>query len=147
MLNVVIKKGTIDHILSVNKNIPEFSVYFTREDFQKKLGGENSLILIAFNGDIPIAFMAGWIDIYNELYEVWVAGVHKDYRGHGIADLLLSSTESWVRSKNINRIIADVNQRNMGMVIKHLKNGYYITGIKFNKSASTSKVFFEKLLD
>lgn len=146
MSKITIKQGSIDDLVDVTKQIKEFEVHFSKRHFTNILKEKSYSIMVAYDASKPVGYTCGYINSHNGWFENWVSAVLKPYRKQGIMSLLYKQQEKWVKIKGINRIVGDINQRNISMLILCLKAGYYISGYKFDNNIKTSKVFVEKNL-
>ena len=76
--------GTIDEVLDVDAQIPDFDGRTTINKLMTKLTDKANLILIASHDNKPMAYKIGYEVSNNEFYS-WLGGVAPKYRKQGVA--------------------------------------------------------------
>ncbi|MEJ6061713.1 hypothetical protein [Aliivibrio salmonicida] len=59
-MNIEIREGTIDDVIIVDRQIPEFDARNNKAKIIQRLNGLESLILIAFDHHEPVAYKMGY---------------------------------------------------------------------------------------
>lgn len=147
-MNITIKTGSIEDVLAVDSQIPEFDGYATKQTLSEKLTGKNALILIAtYNSKDknPIAYKLGYGLNENEFYS-WLGGVVPAYRKQGIATQLRLAQERWVKDNGYKLIRVKSMNRFPNMLQLLISSGYKISGYEDNGDEDNSKVRFVKYL-
>lgn len=67
-MNIHIRQGTIEDVVRVDGQIPEFDNRNTKEKVALRLDGLAHLILIAFENDLPVAYKMGYQLSATEFY-------------------------------------------------------------------------------
>ena len=88
---------------------------------------ETSLFL-ARDGERLVGFKAGYAQTMTRYYS-WLGGVDPDYRGQGVAGLLMQAQHDWLRSTPFEIVETHVNQSNDAMVALNMKHGLKVTGM------------------
>ena len=147
-MDIKIQTGTIEDVLTVDAQIPEFDGYATKQRLNEKLIGKNALILIATgnnkgNDNKHIAYKLGYELNDNEFYS-WLGGVVPTYRKQGIATQLRLAQEQWVKDNGYKLIRVKSMNRFPNMLQLLISSGYKISGYEDNGDEDNSKVRFVK---
>ncbi|PMH46632.1 GNAT family N-acetyltransferase [Vibrio sp. 10N.286.49.B3] len=137
--------GTIDDLLLVDAQVPEFDGRTTRQKIEARLVNKPSLILIAKSGDTPVAYKVGYQLSDSEFYS-WLGGVIPSYRKQGIATILREKQEAWALSAGYSKLSVKSMNRYPAMLQLLISSQYQISGYEDNGSTSDSKISFIKTL-
>ena len=137
--------GTIDEILAVDAQIPEFDGRTTKDKLAARLADKPGLILIACHDGQPMAYKVGYEISKDEFYS-WLGGVAPEYRKQGIATELRKQQESWAIEHGYSAISVKSMNKYPAMLQLLISSGYQISGYEDNGSADTSKIRFIKQL-
>lgn len=137
--------GTIDEVLEVDAQIPEFDGRTTANKLTTKLAGKAHLILIATVDNKPVAYKVGYALSDCEFYS-WLGGVTINYRKLGIATELRKQQERWAIDNGFNAISVKSMNQYPAMLQLLISSGYQISGYQDNGSVNHSKVLFIKQL-
>ncbi|EAQ31728.1 MULTISPECIES: GNAT family N-acetyltransferase [Idiomarina] len=141
-----IRSGTIEEVLKVNVQIPEFDGRTTASKISTKLTGKAHLILVASHAEKPIAYKIGYEISDTEFYS-WLGGVIPNYRKKGVATKLREKQESWALNHGYSTISVKSMNRYRAMLQLLISNGYYISGYEDNGCVASSKIKFIKHLN
>jgi GNAT superfamily N-acetyltransferase len=102
-------------------------------------------VIVAYEGAIPVACGAikSFSDDTMEVKRMWV---EPNYRGQGIASLLLKELESWTKELNCNRCILETGNKQLEALALYHKNGYHIIENFGPYVGVANSVCFEKQL-
>jgi len=135
--------GTIDELLIVDAQIPEFNGTTTRQIIESRLGDMPALILIAKEGDLPIAYKVGY-QLSNKAFYSWLGAVTPAYRKQGIATKLREMQQSWAVQAGYTQIHVKSMNRYPAMLQLLISSGYQINGYENNGDPAASKICFVK---
>ena len=139
--------GSLDELLIVDAQIPEFAVRNTREKIASRIKHCDALILIAKIADTPIAYKIGYALSSTTFYS-WLGGVIPAYRQQGVATRLRQQQECWAINAGYRHITVKSMNRFPAMLQLLISSGYQISAYQDNGSPSASKICFIKdLLD
>ena len=139
-----IKKGTIETVVELSKQIQEFSNPHNVEEYEKRLRKSKHLILIAYDDILPIGFKVGYErDGY---FYSWMGGVLSDYRKKGIAQQLADEQESWAKQQNYPHVTFKTRNRHKAMLLFGIKNGFQIIGFEKRPDISENRILLRKFL-
>lgn len=145
-MNITITTGSIDEVLSIDAQIPEFDGQTTKHSLQQRLTNKDSLILIAYANGKPIGYKLGYAKSKTAFYS-WLGGVIPSHRKQGIATKLRQFQESWA----IDNHYASINVKSMNrfptMLQMLISSGYQICGYQDNGNEQNSKIRFIKYLN
>lgn len=139
----IIKPASLDDLLLVDSQIPEFDGRNTFSKLQAKCAGVEHLALVAYIDNEPVAYKLGYALDSNTFYS-WLGAVAPKCRGQGIAQALLNAQEAWVKANNYRTIKVKSMNRFPAMLSMLIKSGYAITGYEDRRSPQTSKILFTK---
>ncbi|AZZ98667.1 GNAT family N-acetyltransferase [Pseudoalteromonas sp. R3] len=120
-----IHQGSIEDMLVVEQQIPEFSNPKTREDILQRLAGRKYLALIASCDGQPVAYKLGYEQAPQQFYS-WLGAVVPVCRGKGIARALLLEQERWCREQNFTHIEVKTMNRFKTMIQMLVSHDYHI---------------------
>lgn len=142
-----IRQGTVEDVVIVDTQIPEFDGRNTKEKLLQRLNNKNHLILIAFHDELPVAYKMGYELTGDEFYS-WLGGVIPSARKNGIATLLRQAQELWVKEKGYQVISVKSMNRYPAMLQLLISSGYHISGYEDQGSTNNSKiVFIKRIID
>ena len=139
----IIKPASLEELLLVDSQIPEFDGRNTLSKLQTKCADVEHLALVAYIDNEPVAYKLGYALGSNTFYS-WIGAVAPKCRGQGIAQALLNAQEAWVKVNNYRAIKVKSMNRFPAMLNMLFKNGYAITGYEDRGSPRTSKILFTK---
>ncbi len=138
-----IKPASLDDLLLVDSQIPEFDGRNTLSKLQTKCADVEHLALVAYIDNEPVAYKLGYALDSNTFYS-WLGAVAPKCRGQGIAQALLNAQEAWVQEHNYRAIKVKSMNRFPAMLSMLIKNSYAIVGYEDRGSLQTSKILFTK---
>ncbi|TDK22318.1 GNAT family N-acetyltransferase [Luteimonas aestuarii] len=145
-MDLAIREGQVAEIARLETSIPEFTRPKTLDQLEQRLqAGRGALILVACDGQRPVAFKAGYALAQDTFYS-WVGAVLPGYRRAGIARKLLHGQEDRLRKTGHRRIRVKSRNAFPGMLRLLLGEGYRIVALEPVPSAEDPKVVFEKIL-
>ncbi|NRA77564.1 MAG: GNAT family N-acetyltransferase [Pseudoalteromonas sp.] len=139
----IIKPASLDDLLLVDSQIPEFDGRNTLSKLQAQCADVEHLALVAYIDNEPVAYKLGYALDSNTFYS-WLGAVAPKCRGQGIAQALLNAQEAWVKAHSYRAIKVKSMNRFPAMLSMLIKNGYAITGYEERGSPQTSKILFTK---
>ncbi|MCG7536907.1 GNAT family N-acetyltransferase [Pseudoalteromonas sp. OOF1S-7] len=120
-----IHQGSIDDMLVVEQQIPEFSNPKTREQILQRLAGRTYLALIVSCNSQPVAYKLGYEQAPQQFYS-WLGAVIPDFRGKGMARALLLEQEHWCREQGFSHIEVKTMNRFKTMMQMLVSHDYHI---------------------
>lgn len=140
---VVIREGTIDEAMAVDRQIPEFHMVgdaYDRATYEDRLRDRPKLILVAeVRGDFA-GFKVGYEEDPQTFYS-WLGGVVPEFRRTGVANALRERQEAWARSSGYERIRVKSMKRFPQMLRLLVSAGYGI--VTTEGEGERSKIVFE----
>lgn len=142
---MIIEQGTIDDILFINQQIPEFDGRTTKDKLESRLADKPHLILIAkLKGEL-VGYKVGY-QLSSDKFYSWLGGVIPDYRNQGIATALRQYQEQWVQESGYNAIAVKSMNRYPNMLHLLISSGYQIIGYETGNNEAEGKIVFHKVL-
>jgi predicted GNAT superfamily acetyltransferase len=106
--------------------------------------GVTHLILVAYAGDLPVAFKVGYQQ--EDYFYSWLGGVLPDYRRRGLAKRLAVRQESWARAHAYTSITFKTRNQHKNMLIFALRNGFDIIGFREKETIAANRILLRKAL-
>lgn len=144
-MKILFDIGTIDDVLIVDAQIPEFDGRTTRQTLESRLRDKPHLILVAKEGKAPVAYKIGYQISKGEFYS-WLGGVTPACRKQGIATKLRTQQELWALTSGYTKISVKSMNRYPAMLQLLISSGYAISGYEDNGTQLASKICFLKEL-
>ena len=141
----MIRKGTVDEIHEVISLIPEFVDPYSKEAFENRLSGGNSLVLIAEKEHKPVGFKCGY-EKNSTVFYSWMGGVLPEYRRKGVAKDLLNRMESWCRIKGYEKLLLKTLNRHKNMLLFSIKNDFNILEVETSNKDPQLRIWLAKNL-
>lgn len=147
---MIIEQGTIDDILAIDRQIPEFDGRTTKEKLSSRLTDKIHLILIARLEGKLVGYKVGYQLRPNESssdeFYSWLGGVIPAYRNQGIATTLRQYQEQWALQSGYKTIGVKSMNRYPNMLHLLISSGYKITGYEEGNTKGEGKIVFHKSL-
>lgn len=144
-MNITCDVGTIDDVVVIDQQIPEFDGRITRERLTSRVKQTRDLILVAKVDDVPVAYKIGYALSGSEFYS-WLGGVIPRFRQQGIATMLRKRQEEWAYQAGYSSISVKSMNRYPAMLQLLISSGYQINGYENNGTEGNSKIQFIKKL-
>ena len=141
-----VKPSSLEELLLVDSQIPEFDGRNTLSKLQAKCADVEHLALVAYIDNEPVAYKLGYALDSNTFYS-WLGAVVPKCRGNGIAQALLNAQETWVQEHNYRAIKVKSMNRFPAMLSMLIKNSYAIVGYEDRGCPQASKILFSKVFD
>jgi GNAT superfamily N-acetyltransferase len=122
------------------------STIFGEERVINSLDREDLMMLIAWVGDEPVGFKVGYRENRFSFYSA-KGGVLSEYRGFGIAKLLLDEMTERARQSGYRRLAYDTfPNMHPGMTVLGLAEGFRLVKADFNTVYRDFRLRFEKAI-
>lgn len=142
-MKIEIRQGTIEDVLEVDAQIPEFDGRNTKEKLEQRLSGKSHLILIAIHNGQLVAYKVGY-ELTNDEFYSWLGGVIPTARKNGIATQLRLAQERWAGEHSYQAISVKSMNRYPAMLQLLISSGYHVSGYEDQGSTDNSKIMFIK---
>ena len=141
-----IREGTIEEVVALSQQIPEFGVSYASEEYYKRLNSTSYLILIALDGQIPIGFKVGYQSSDPVIFYSWMGGVLPSHRQQQVAWHLAKYQEKWAKENGFTKIRFKTRNYLKPMLIFGIKNGFDIVEVIPKSSTNDHRIILEKQL-
>jgi len=121
-----IKIGTINQVVALSKQLPEFVEPHEAAVYKERMADKVSLVLVAWIGGEPVGFKVGYER--NDYFYSWMGGVLPSFRQKGIAKALADEQEAWAVSHGFDKIVFKTRNCHKKMLTFALNNGFDIIG-------------------
>lgn len=145
-MKVTIELGTLNDVLDIHAEIPEFTRQTSLDELNKRLSGLPHLILIAWVNGKKAGYKLGY-QLSNTVFYSWLGGVIPQYRKCGIANTLRQYQENWAQQAGYTAIEVKSMNRFPNMLRLLIANGYQIVGYEPKNTKTDGKILFYKCLD
>lgn len=142
--NITISESDIDTCVRLSRLIPEFIGPPDAMEYHRRLDGVPHLILVAYDGDLAVAFKVGYQR--EDYFYSWMGGVLPAYRQLGLASELARQQENWAKAAAYDSITFKTRNQHKAMLIFALKNGFNIIGFREKESIATNRILLRKAL-
>ncbi|NQV17888.1 MAG: GNAT family N-acetyltransferase [Armatimonadetes bacterium] len=140
-----IKPGTINEVVLLSKQIPEFDKPYENSEYKKRFENTKHLILIAYYFEKPVGFKVGYqIEDY---FYTWMGGVLPNFRNRNIAKKLAQKQEEWIKENSFVKMKLKIRNKHKSMLHFALSNGFKIISLEPNKNKEESRIILEKKVD
>ncbi|MEM8894452.1 MAG: GNAT family N-acetyltransferase [Bacteroidota bacterium] len=143
--NIIIRQGTIEEVVQVSRQIPEFENPAGADIYHTRLDNVDHLISIA-ESNKPCAFKVGYDRDADGSFYSWMGGVLPEARRKGIAQRLADEMEIYCRSKGYSTLKMKTRNEHKAMIQCAIRNGFHITGFKAYPDPMKSRILLEKPL-
>lgn len=141
---ISITEGTIDMVVELSQQIPEFVNPHGAAVYQARLSKAPHLILVAFIAQKAVGFKVGY-EREGYFYS-WMGGVLPAYRKLGIAQKLADAQENWARSKGYPSVTFKTRNHHKAMLLFAIKNGFDIIGVETRDVPAEHRILLQKKL-
>jgi len=139
-----IKEISLEEILQINKQIPEFKKD-TIEDFQERLKGKKSYLFGCYLDGKEAGYLVGYKLNKNEFY-IWMAGTIPRYRKKGVMKALMNKTEKLAKKEGYKKIKLKTRNTRRAQLINLVKRNYMFTSVEPFPKTEENRVYLEKEL-
>lgn len=143
----MIRLGTIEEVVKLLQEIPEFEDPYDAYEFEKRLGQSQSLIIVAEQDGNPVAFKCGYQRGDQETFYSWMGGVLPHQRRKGLAEALLRKMEEWCLENEYKKLSFKTLNEHKSMLIFAIKNGFEISHTTDSSKDRRKRIWLHKQLD
>ena len=145
--SISIRVGTALDAWRVAARIGEFggdADRYGQHVYEQRLANPAALVLVAWAGDDPIGFKAGYDRYRDGSWYSWMGGVVRPWRGRGIAQRLLDRQERWVREQGYAVLYVKTRNRHKRMIAFLATNDYDVLRVEEKSAIAESRILFCK---
>lgn len=146
MPEISIKEGSLEQALEVLAGLPEFDALKPLAHYETELNKANSLILVAWAGDMAVGCKIGYDRFQDGSFYSWLGGVLPDYRKLGVAKQLADHQEAWAIAAGYQSIKFKTQNRHRAMLQFALRNGFAIYNVKPKEALANYRIELVKHL-
>jgi len=143
---ISVLEGTIEEVVALSQQIPEFQDPYGTEEYHLRLSGKQHLILIATCDEQPAGFKVGYNKESDGSFYSWMGAVLPGFRKLGIAQKLLDEQIIWARSYGYQCIRFKTRNHLKSMLSFGLKNGFDIVAVVKYPDVRDHRIVLEKAL-
>ena len=146
MDKITIKQGSIEQVVNLSMQIPEFNNPHQYSEYEKRLTNIPHLIVIAHIKNKAVGFKVGYQRENDGSFYSWMGGILPGFRKQGIARLLADYQEDWARKQGYTKVKMKTRNRLKPMLFFALGNGFNIIGVDEAESVDENRIHLEKRL-
>ena len=143
-LNIEIKEGTLEQVVALSQQIPEFIDPHPLEEYQKRLMDKVYLILIVYVNQQAAGFKVGYQRV--DYFYSWMGAILPRYRRMNLATLLAERQEAWAKTKGYTRIVFKTRNYLKPMLLFALKRGFNIISVEKRETVEAYRILLQKKL-
>jgi len=143
-MKILITETTLDAIIEVNKQIPEF-LEETKQTFEKRLKGKKSLLLVATIAKKDAGYLVGYKE-NRKVFYIWMAGTIPSQRKKGVMKSLMNYAERYAKKKGFKEIRIKTRNTRRAQLINLVKRGYLFDKVEKGPEPKENRIFLEKEL-
>lgn len=143
---ITLRQGMIGEVVALIHRMPEFDRPHPATEYENRLAGVPHLILLACDGDLPVACKVGYERQQDGSFYSWMGGVHPDYRRQGLALRLAEAQEAWARAQGYQLIRFKTRNRHRNMLLFAIGRGFRVCGFEAFPDPAESRIWLEKVL-
>jgi predicted GNAT superfamily acetyltransferase len=145
-LNISIQETDIETAVAVSMRVPELSNPHNMQEYNRRMQGKDSLILVAYVDKEPAGFKVGYDKFNDGSFYSWMGGVIPGFRNHHIAKKLAGYQEEWASSRGYRSIRFKTRNKHKAMLMFALSNGFSIIDFERRESIDEHRIVLEKVL-
>lgn len=139
---IEIKEGTIEEVVMLSLQIPEFIDPHPIEEYQNRLQKAPHLILVAYADQIPIGFKVGY-EKEGYCYS-WMGAILPAYRRLHVATLLAEAQEAWAIQQGYPHVTFKTRNHLKSMLLFALKRGFHILAVEERDKVADYRIILRK---
>lgn len=142
---MTIKQTDIATVVQLSKQIPEFQNPYAASVYETKLANVPHLILVAYEGEIPLGFKVGYEREEGSFYS-WMGAVLPNHRRKGVAQKLADAQEDWAKAKGYPFLTFKTRNYLKAMLTFGINNGFNIFKVEKRASIEDYRIWLRKEL-
>ena len=142
--NIRIENSTIETVVRLSNLIPEFNNPYPLSEYQKRLTGTPSCILVAYINHQPAGFKVGYER--EGCFYSWMGGVLPIFRRMGVACKLAKEQEKWAKKMGYPHVTFKTRNKLKPMLVFALNRGFNIIDLMSNPSIEEFRIVLRKKL-
>ncbi|MEZ9563686.1 GNAT family N-acetyltransferase [Vibrio artabrorum] len=142
-MSVVVREGSLEEVVSVVEQIPEFAKKESVTSLSERLAGKKSLILVAEEAGVLLGFKIGY-ELDQDAFYSWLGGVSPLARKKGVAQAQLDAQEQWAQQQGYQQLKVKSRNQFPAMLRLLLRNGYRIEKLEEKEDINDHRIHFLK---
>ncbi|SFN64147.1 Acetyltransferase (GNAT) domain-containing protein [Algoriphagus ornithinivorans] len=145
--SIVIREASLEEILSVHREIPEFQGEVSLDFYKNRLANKSYLALVAeLEGEL-LGFKIGYEGETPKIFYSWMGGVKPEFRKMRIAESLADYQEKWALEKGFDTVYFKTRNRFSDMINFAFKRGFQIVDFFRKGDVEDFRIVMMKKLD
>lgn len=140
--DIEIRKGDIETVVQISKNIPEFHNPHPVEEYQRRLTGQLHLCLIAYQDNQVAGFKVGYSK--GDYFYSWMGGILPEFRRMGIAAALMFAQHQWAKQQGFKGVEFKTRNGLKPMLLFGIKSGFDIIGLDKRSNVAEHRILLRK---
>jgi len=142
---IEIREDSLPTVVTLSRNIPEFSNPHGLETYQQRLDGVPSIVLVAYVNGQPAGFKVGY-EREGYFYS-WMGAILPQYRRLGLATKLAERQELWAKKQGYPHVTFKTRNRLKPMLLFALSRGFDIVEVQPKATLEEYRIILQKSLE
>lgn len=122
-------------------------IFGTPNDLINKMRSKTKLlVIVAMDGKRVIGYKIGY-ELDNRTFYSWLGGVDPNYRGQGIASMLMEKQHQYLKDEGYHVVQTKTMNRWRHMLVLNIKNGFDVMDTYTDKNGLHKIILEKRLLD
>ena len=144
-ITIEIKEGTLEEVVALSLQIPEFIDPHPLEEYQRRLQEAPHLILIAYSNQTPIGFKVGYEK--EDYFYSWMGAILPAYRRLHAATLLAEAQENWAIQQGYPHVTFKTRNHLKSMLLFAIKRGFHILAVEEREKVADYRILLRKFFN
>ena len=124
--DIAIREASLEEAFSVAQQVPELDNRYSLKNWEERLNGKETLILVAYLNGVPAGLKIGYDKWNDNRFYSWIGGVIPEFRRNGVARELLEAMEEFALKKEYSLLEMKTYNHHKKMIFFALKHGFSI---------------------
>ena len=139
-----IKKGTIEEVVQLSQQIPEFVNPHGIAEYKRRLSDIPHLILIAYIDNQSVGFKVGYEK--DGYFYSWMGGILPAFRRLHLATQLAETQENWAMQQGYPHVTFKTRNYLKPMLLFALRRGFHILAVEERERIEEYRILLRKYL-
>ncbi|SMD36664.1 Acetyltransferase (GNAT) domain-containing protein [Reichenbachiella faecimaris] len=144
---LIIRKGTIEEVVTLSRQIPEFDNPHKAKVYEQRLNENQHLIAIAELDRELAGFKVGYDKFNDKSFYTWMGGVLPQFRKSGVAKALAQFQEEFALMHGFETIVLKTRNKHKNMLHFALSSGFDIIEVEVKSDTLENRIILRKKLN
>ena len=144
---IIIKESTLDDVIKVHRQIPEFELESLENDedlrayFENRYKDKEKIIIVGYLNDEPIGYIIGYDKFSDgESFYCWMAGVAEQWRRIGTLTGLMYYQKAWAKKHGYSTLKIKTRNTRREMLSFLVKDGFNFTSVDTRDDIENNRI-------